>query len=169
MGSAVATSAGAPDPDPADILARGKKPGVAVLPDGSCTCRFQFSGLVGPACSLHFDLYLALAQAERAGGDAARARREALESMVRQFAYTGTKDGAPCYYTGGLSALEDAFEVLGWDDPQPCPENKCQREGCPAYADCGQPTANGGYERVCGKHLDMPGRGPRPEEAEPCA
>lgn len=78
--------------------------------------------------------------------------RDALESMVCQFAYHGTKDGAPTYITGGLSALEHAFEVLGWDDPHPCPEHKCQREGCAEMATCGRPTAGDGYGRVCGDH-----------------
>ena len=67
--------------------------------------------------------------------------REALISMVEQFAYNNAPgrnfdwlpDGSPgpvwsaevmrakydaaTYYTGGLSALEDAFEALGLPDP----------------------------------------------------
>lgn len=43
--------------------------------------------------------------------------REALEDMVYQFAYSRTQDGEVIISTGGLSALEDAFETLGWPDP----------------------------------------------------
>jgi len=39
--------------------------------------------------------------------------REALIDMVWQFAYTGSKG----YHTGGLSALEGAFDALGLSDP----------------------------------------------------
>lgn len=44
---------------------------------------------------------------------------ETIEDLVYQFAYRGTKDGVPVLITGGLSALEGAFAVLGWDDPHP--------------------------------------------------
>ena len=43
--------------------------------------------------------------------------KEALVSMVWQFAYRGTFEGRENLYTGGLSALEDAFEALGLADP----------------------------------------------------
>ena len=43
--------------------------------------------------------------------------KEALEDMAWQFGYRGTKDGKEVIHTGGLSALETAFFVLGWDDP----------------------------------------------------
>lgn len=85
--------------------------------------------------------------------------REALEDMVRQFAYTGIKHGGPVYHTGGLSALERAFDILGWEDPRPCPENKCQIRGCKALATCGRPTEEGDntaekrYIRCCGDHF----------------
>jgi hypothetical protein len=41
--------------------------------------------------------------------------RDALESMVRQYAnwLPGPTGG---YWTGGMSALEEAFEALGWED-----------------------------------------------------
>ena len=79
---------------------------------------------------------------------------EALEGMVRQFAYYS--NGA--YRTGGLSALEDAFDVLGWDDPHEDLSNACDEPGCRDEATCGWPTRpggtgpNGGYRRTCGKH-----------------
>lgn len=42
---------------------------------------------------------------------------QALESMVWQFAYRGVKDSKLALFTGGLSALEEAFSALGWDNP----------------------------------------------------
>jgi len=77
--------------------------------------------------------------------------KDALEDMVRQFANTGSHGGIACYNTGGLSALEYAFEVLGWSEPYPCPEHQCQYPKCGEYATCGIPT-NIGYKRACGKH-----------------
>lgn len=78
--------------------------------------------------------------------------KEALEDMVRQFAYEGKKRGLPAYWTGGLSVLESAFHVLGWNDPQPCPENKCEVKKCREWANCGTPTKEG-YKKVCGEHF----------------
>jgi hypothetical protein len=43
--------------------------------------------------------------------------REALGDMVWQFAYDGVKGGVAVLSTGGLSALEHAFRVLGLPDP----------------------------------------------------
>jgi len=40
--------------------------------------------------------------------------RDALEDMCHQFGYEVGQTGIT---TGGLSALEHAFDVLGWDDP----------------------------------------------------
>ena len=45
--------------------------------------------------------------------------RAALLDMTYQHAYATVKDGVEVYWTGGLSALEHAFEVLGWGDPIP--------------------------------------------------
>jgi hypothetical protein len=75
--------------------------------------------------------------------------REALEDMVCQFAYWS--DGVGGYTTGGLSALEDAFEVLGWSNPHPAPEACCDELGCKRRADCGWPSPTG-YRRTCGEH-----------------
>lgn len=75
--------------------------------------------------------------------------REALEDMVHQFAYY--TNGA--FITGGLSALEDAFHALGWEDPHPAPEYACARPGCGDRGDCGRPTATGGYEWLCAEHF----------------
>ena len=86
----------------------------------------------------------------------------ALDDMVRQFAYDTTANGAPAYWTGGLSALEGAFAVLGWDDPHPCPENKCERNGCHWPATTGTPTPDG-YKRLCSKHYQEAYNGSYPQ------
>jgi len=43
--------------------------------------------------------------------------RELLVDMVNQFAYRGTYEGRENLHTGGLSALESAFDALGISDP----------------------------------------------------
>jgi hypothetical protein len=63
----------------------------------------------------------------------------ALENMVRQFATWNDRVGG--YATGGLSALEDAFDALGWDDPHPAPEAECWEPGCHRQATSGTPVA----------------------------
>src|SRR5690606_29655659 len=83
------------------------------------------------------------------------ATREALEDMVWQFAHRVVVQGRPALTTGGLSALEHAFDVLGWDDPHfapECDEQRCQEPGCPAWSSCGVNTADG-YKRLCHEHV----------------
>ncbi len=75
--------------------------------------------------------------------------KEALEDMVNQFAFS--LDDPPRLTTGGLSALEHAFQVLGYPDPKEVPEQRCQHGNCNKTATCGTPTKKG-YKRVCGKH-----------------
>jgi hypothetical protein len=75
--------------------------------------------------------------------------RESLEDMVRQFAHWS--DGAGGLWTGGLSTLEDAFDLLGWEDPHPVPDMRCDEPGCMAQGTCGWPGATG-YRRTCGTH-----------------
>lgn len=82
--------------------------------------------------------------------------RDALEGMVLQFAYWSNSAGG--YWTGGLSTLEDAFDALGWDEPHPYPEDRCDEKDCMKQATCGWPTRpggtglNGGYRRTCSDH-----------------
>ena len=78
-----------------------------------------------------------------------RKLKDALIGMVQQFAYWS--DTAGGYTTGGLSALEDAFSILGWSDPMPIPGARCQIVGCNRQATCGTPTPEG-YRRLCGEH-----------------
>ena len=84
--------------------------------------------------------------------------RKALEDMVHQFAYNGVKDGQPTLHTGGLSALEGAFEVLGWDDPYIIPNpvwcDAPVTPRCPNPTTCGTSTANG-YKRFCNEHFAL--------------
>ena len=77
---------------------------------------------------------------------------DGLIDMTLQFAYRGAKDGVPVLHTGGLSALEGAFDILGWSDPQPYPDGACEVDGCGEWATCGIPTPDG-YKRVCGAHF----------------
>ena len=79
--------------------------------------------------------------------------KEALLDMVCQFAChcQDKQRGLPAFTSGGLSALEHAFDVLGWDDPMPCPENKCFL--CNEWATCGTPMPKNytiNYARLCG-------------------
>ena len=77
--------------------------------------------------------------------------RDALEDVINQFACWSTKHGGS-HSTGGLSALEHAFGVLGWDDPHKAPKSLvCDEPGCKERSTCGTPTKDG-YRRTCNKH-----------------
>ena len=77
---------------------------------------------------------------------------ECIEFLAEQFAYQTTYGGRPAYSTGGLYALENAFAVLGWEDPKPAPERECEADGCHNWATCGKPTADG-YKHLCSEHF----------------
>ena len=79
--------------------------------------------------------------------------REALEGMVWQFGYHSVHDNKPAIHTGGLSALEDAFEALGWDDPRYLPEEgyTCEVIGCMEKDTAGTHWGNL-YLRLCPQH-----------------
>jgi hypothetical protein len=76
---------------------------------------------------------------------------EALEDMVWQFAYRSHDSKRKWLTTGGLSALESAFDVLGWDDPHYVEEGGCDHPECKAWDTCGTPTQDG-YKRLCSEH-----------------
>lgn len=82
--------------------------------------------------------------------------KDALESMVWQFGYRGVKNGKPIIWTGGLSALEEAFEVLGWEDPHYLPDAEgycCEIKGCVEPDTCGTHWGDSPlYLRLCSKH-----------------
>lgn len=87
----------------------------------------------------------------------AEEQRRVLRNVVYQFAYWSDKgNGGLC--TGGLSALEEAFEALGWDDPHPAAELACDDDGCVRRANCGTRTL-GGYRWTCGEHRPKNERG----------
>jgi len=81
--------------------------------------------------------------------------RDALEAMVWQFGYQGVRDGKPIIWTGGLSALEEAFEALGWEDPRFVEDSDaiCDVEGCPEWTvSQGVAWEDTGYWHICHKH-----------------
>lgn len=57
-----------------------------------------------------------------------------------------------CLSHMGLSTLEWAFDILGWENFHPIPECECEIDGCHRHATCGTPTADG-YKRLCGGHF----------------
>ncbi len=104
---------------------------------------------------VEFSAYEILKQLAKEGGY--RLLKYEVDGIIHNYfvAYQGKdKKGLPAYWTGGLSALEGAFSVLGWKDPYPCPENKCKYGKCKEWATCGTPTKNG-YKRVCFKHYQI--------------
>ncbi len=87
--------------------------------------------------------------------------REALiafvEDAARQWGYWSDSVGGVS--TGGLSTLEDAFYILGWDDPHPLPDHCCDEPGCTREGTNGWPTAmgiKGGYRWTCFEHSQRP-------------
>ena len=86
--------------------------------------------------------------------------REALESMVWQFAYRGVINGKRVLETGDLSALEQAFEALGWGGPHVVEECGCEWPNCHEWASCGINSKTlGKYAWLCSNHSvkDMQG------------
>lgn len=78
--------------------------------------------------------------------------REFAQDVAYQFGYYCQNGGRLHITHGGLSTLEQTFDILGWDDPHPVPECECEIDGCHEHATCGTPTKDG-YKRVCGKHF----------------
>ena len=74
------------------------------------------------------------------------------EDVAYQFGYYFPIKDILYISTGGLSTLEWAFRILGWNDPHPVPECECVVPGCHEHANCGTPTKDG-YKRLCGKHF----------------
>lgn len=93
--------------------------------------------------------------------------KEALRDMVFQFGYRGVKNGLPMIWTGGLSALEGAFEVLGWQDPHYLPEEgyTCEVKGCMEADTSGTHWGDSKiYLRLCPEHYRQSYSGkPMPE------
>ena len=79
--------------------------------------------------------------------------REFAKDVAHQFGYHSHQNGRLMLTHGGLATLEWAFDILGWENPHPDPENECQYEGCHHYASCGTPTKDG-YKRLCSYHFN---------------
>lgn len=82
--------------------------------------------------------------------------KEVLEDMAAQFAYRTVIKKKRYLATGGLSALEDCFDALGWKDPHSADKilSGCDYPGCNEFATCGTPTSNG-YKHCCGDHFSF--------------
>jgi hypothetical protein len=93
--------------------------------------------------------------------------KDALEDMVQQFAYRGvSKNNKPMLYTGGMSALEGAFEALGWDDQKEFEDGNgiCDVEGCMDWTVAqGSMWAETGYWCLCRKHAQASKTEPQPK------
>jgi len=95
--------------------------------------------------------------------------KEALEEMVWQFAYRSVgKGNKSILRTGGVSALESAFSVLGWDDPKIIEDfdgGICDVKGCAEWVVTqGGMWAETGYWCLCDKHSSAAFKGkPQPE------
>ena len=80
----------------------------------------------------------------------------ALEHMTWQFAHRGVKGGKSVLHTGGLSALEEAFHVLGWEDPHYVEDTDgviCDVEGCAEFTtNQGCNWKDQGYWCLCSEH-----------------
>jgi len=87
-----------------------------------------------------------LADYERVCAENAKLK-EALKSMVYQ--YAGWSRGG--LMTNGMSALEEAFEALGWKEPHKVEAMTCDEPGCDKQVSCGWPSKDG-YRNTCGKH-----------------
>ena len=77
--------------------------------------------------------------------------RDFAKDVVYQFGYYCQNKGRLHITHGGLSTLEQAFDILGWENPHPVPECECEIDGCHEQATCGAKT-NDGYKRMCGRH-----------------
>jgi hypothetical protein len=102
--------------------------------------------------------------------DAVRKYKGALESMVWQFAY---RRGGPYFSTGGLAALEEAFETLGWKDPHKVSESEgsfCDVKGCHEFSECGGGAwSETGYWMLCGEHYAQARKNQPQPEMKPTA
>lgn len=99
----------------------------------------------------HYQLLRAQAAAKTSALAGTREREllETIEDLVRQFAHGITLNGAPAYWTGGLSALEGAFAALGWDDPHVVLGAEfCAVVGCDRWVFLAHPNDDG----LCGNH-----------------
>ena len=96
--------------------------------------------------------------------DEYEALRDEVEGMAWQFGYRGVKDGKRVLHTGGLSNLESAFPLLGWDDPYFVLDDEaggCSYPGCPQWSHIGTGT-KWGYRWFCSREHQEAYAGPEP-------
>lgn len=79
--------------------------------------------------------------------------RDCVVGMAEQFGCRIVRKNQRYLTTCGLSNLEYAFELLGWDDPHIVGWGGCEYYGCNEWATCGAPTSIG-YRRLCGEHFE---------------
>lgn len=79
---------------------------------------------------------------------------ECIEGLAYQYGMQMDGIGIPLLSSGAISAMEYAFEVLGWPDPKPMKESECDYPDCHQWANCGTPTKNG-YKMCCYKHFKV--------------
>lgn len=92
--------------------------------------------------------------------------KDALESMVWQFAHRTTVNERIALSAGGLSAMEEAFEALGWSDPHILSDEESNAVSCDV-AGCFKPSCCGlnwgkFYLRLCQDHSRESGNNPCP-------
>lgn len=82
---------------------------------------------------------------------------DALEGMVWQFGYRSTRGRNLRISTGGLSALEYAFRMLGWKDPHNITTLvTCDVAGCYQNTSSAGPWPDDGpYVHLCPYHSDF--------------
>lgn len=91
-----------------------------------------------------------------------RALREALADMAWQFGYRTTISGAAALHTGGVSALERAFALLGWDDPYMAPDSsQCDINNCHDWSSSGLLWGDL-YLWLCSEHAMLSQQAERP-------
>ena len=79
--------------------------------------------------------------------------QEAIESLIWQFGFRVIVGDKPAITTGGLSALEEAFEALGWDNPHYVGASmECDVEGCHQWRSP-QIHWDGVYVLICAEHF----------------
>ena len=91
-------------------------------------------------------------QYEKGYADAKADTIEFARDVAYQFGYYCQNGGRLHITHGGLSTLEWAFDILGWENPHPVPECECEIDGCHEHATCGAPTKDG-YKRMCSRHF----------------
>lgn len=75
---------------------------------------------------------------------------DALRDMCYQFASRQGRPN-PGLHHMFLSALEGAFDELGWGDFHDDESVACQVKGCTGLGSCGTPTLKDGYKYCCYK------------------